>query len=338
MDLRNRAGAAIGAGLLAIVAVSGCSSSGNTASPGGSGAHTYNIGAIGGPAGDPFWTTMQCAASKEASAEGANLTWKAITTAFDNAGLQRDVDAMLLQHPDGLLLSPLTAAGPITTINNKNIPLVELNTPSTIKTYYQSFTSASGSEQLAGMGNLIAQNAGNTGQMAVLAPLSGVPLIDARYQPIVAALKKVAPNITVLPTQYDSLDTNKAAAIASGLLVSNPDLKAIYTTTGPEGAGAVAAVAAAHKTGKVLVYTFDGTPEAVTALKAGSVAAIVSQSPAVMGRRGVQSLIGYLNSHPKAAVGDTATPQDVEVPLLVLTKDNIDSPQAQDYVYSATCS
>jgi ribose transport system substrate-binding protein len=349
MAVAATAALALGATACSSASSSSSSSAGAASSAGSSAAASSTAATTGfklaGSAGlgsDPFWITLMCGGTAAAKAANSTITWHAEpSSSSGNAVEEQDIQAAGLDDPQGMVLSPIGTESytPILSqFDSKGVPVVEVNNPSTAANYYQAVVSPVSDPNVTAMAKLVANGAGGSGSVAVLAIVSGAPVIDARWQPLVAALKQLEPGLTVLPTQYDSADTNKAATIVSALLVAHPDLKAIWTTSGPEGEGAVEAVKAAGKEGKVLVYSFDATPDLVTALNQGSVAALLAQSPYLMGERAVQSLIDYLKSrNGSSSAPGTASQQQVVVPTMILTKANVGTAAAQQYLYKATC-
>jgi ribose transport system permease protein len=72
------------------------------------------------------------------------------------------------------------------------------------------------------------------------------------------------------------------------------------------------------KAGKsVKVVGFDGTPDGLTAVKAGTLAASVAQRPSELGKLAVQNAV-------KASNGEKVT-NPVKVPVEVVTKENVAS-------------
>ena len=119
----------------------------------------------------------------------------------------------------------------------------------------------------------------------------------------------------------------RANEVVSATIVGNPDLNVVYTVSGPEGQGAVAAVKAARKTGKIFVYSFDAVPLLQDALRDGTVpkgdALAVARIAGIAGAKRTPDLIPLC--HPLAihavtvdlAVSDTG----VEITAQVRTAD-----------------
>lgn len=348
---------ALTSAVAAVAMLAACSSSGGSSSSstsptaGGSSTSSANAGVkhyvLAGTAGassDAFFASVMCGGTKEAKAEGSTITWKPATTDGDAQSDQADFDAAKLLHPDGVVLMPQSSTGygqPQTDLMNSGVPVVIANAVISEKNYYQSYTSTTAADDpnVGKMGQLIATAMNNTGSIAVLGGIPGNAGVAARWKPMVAALKAQDPKVNVLATQYDSFDKQKATTIISSLIVAHPDMKAVYAINSTEGEGAIAAVNAAGKQSTIKVYTFDATPDIVSALRAGTVPALLAQAPGVMGADSVKAVIAYLNAHPgsKSAV-PVGSPQDVLVPTMILTKDNIDSAAAQGYIYSTKCS
>ena len=79
--------------------------------------------------------------------------------------------------------------------------------------------------------------------------------------------------------------------------------------------GAIEAIAAASKTGKIRVVGFDALDDAKKAIAAGTMDASVAQFPAEMGRVAVESAV-------KVMRGETL-PAEVKVKLELVTKDTL---------------
>jgi len=78
--------------------------------------------------------------------------------------------------------------------------------------------------------------------------------------------------------------------------------------------GAIEAIAAAGKTGKIRVLGFDAVDDARKALLAGTMEATVAQFPDEMGRIAVETAVKVLKGE--------AVPPDVTVRIGLVTKEN----------------
>jgi len=79
--------------------------------------------------------------------------------------------------------------------------------------------------------------------------------------------------------------------------------------------GAVEAIAAAGKTGRIKVVGFDALDDAKKAIAAGSMEASVAQFPAEMGRVAIESAVKVIHGEK--------LPDEIKVKLELVTKDNV---------------
>ena len=78
------------------------------------------------------------------------------------------------------------------------------------------------------------------------------------------------------------------------ILQSNPDVDGIFAINDPSALGAVAAIEAAGKAGKIKVIGFDGQPEAKQAIKDGKIYADAIQYPKKIGAMAIDAIADYL--------------------------------------------
>lgn len=327
MALRNRLTSAACA-LVVVVVGAAC---GGSPTPTGT---TINIAGIAANAQDPYWISVMCGGTKEAKAEGANLKWYAANTTSD-ADFQTNLNSAKLNNPDAYVMNPFTAATFSTQIadfmkGGTPVSTVTLITPAT---QYQYIHSANDVTPFA---EQVAKSIGGSGTVAIMAGSTSA-VIRLRYAGIVDYITKNMPNIKVLDVQYDGFDRNKTSTIVSSMIVAHPDLKLVYTTSGPEGEGAASAVQQANLQGKVNVFSFDATPNIVDALKRGVITGLIAQAPGKLGAGEVKSVIGYLKANPTKGPVTQAAEFDITVSVQLLTKANVDSASVQDYIYKSSC-
>jgi len=98
------------------------------------------------------------------------------------------------------------------------------------------------------------------------------------------------------------------------ILASNPDVPGVFCINDNEALGAVEALKAAGKVGKVMVVGFDANPDAATSILAGEMSATIAQAPANMGGYGLAWGLNALLGLKVAPLVDTGT--------TLVTKDN----------------
>jgi ribose transport system substrate-binding protein len=330
---KKRAQLVLGA-LLTAAVLSGCSRISRSKDAGGG----YRLVGVDAYNQDPWRATLECGAIRQAKAMGARFTWYSTAMDISSATEQANYNAAMLTKPDAILIAtfqPGTFSTQIKDLMQKGTPVIGLNgmiTPATERVLFVNSTNTS--EFVNYVAN---QMKGVSGSIGVLGGTAGVQESLLRWQPMIAQLKQVAPNLKALPTQYDDFNRTKASTAASAMIVANPDLKAIYAITGPEGEGAAAAVQQAGKAGQIKIYSYGANESEVAGLKRGIFTALYGQPALALGEEGVKAAISYLKSAKKGEPVPQLNPVVVNVPLKVLTKDNIDDPSSAQYLQKSTC-
>jgi ribose transport system substrate-binding protein len=107
-----------------------------------------------------------------------------------------------------------------------------------------------------------------------------------------------------------------ALAAAENLLTSRSDLTAVYATGEPALLGTVAAVKSQNASDRVKVFGWDLTAEAIGGIDAGFVAGVVQQDPRTEGYEAVKEV--------KALVGGAQAKKTIDVPVTIVTQENVD--------------
>jgi len=99
-------------------------------------------------------------------------------------------------------------------------------------------------------------------------------------------------------------------------MTANPDMTAIYATGEPQLVGAISAVTSQNMTGKVKVFGWDLTAQAIKGIDEGWIAAVVQQDPYKEGEAGVNTILALKK-------GDKVEP-NIDIPVTIVTKENVD--------------
>jgi len=289
---------------------------------------------------DPYWHSLKCGAQAAASALGASLTMEGPATA-DVPQEVSTMNSMAVTNPNAMFVAPYSPTAfiaPTQQEMRKGIPVISVDgslaKPVEYKTVHTSYAHVG---KLFFQAMSAAMHGKGTLGIVAFSPAKSDPIDGLRYSAGLPLLKKKYPNIKVLPVQYAAADTTKTATIVSAMIRANPDLTAIYTTNGPEGAGAASAIRATGKIGKIALVSFDATPEEVAGLKAGTFQELLSQSPFAEGYDAVAQLVAYLKAHPAGGPVTPAKAHFFATPLMVLTKANVNSALAMHFEYRTSC-
>jgi ribose transport system substrate-binding protein len=138
---------------------------------------------------------------------------------------------------------------------------------------------------------------------------------------------KASPGIQLVAHEYCLDNQEKAQAQVSAVLLKNQDLAGVFGVNVFSAQGAYRAIVNAGLTGAVKIATWDATEDLINALKKGEVDLVLAQKPAEIGSLAVEWGYKYLKE-------GTPIPDKKLVPgFFVFTKDNVNDPDAQQYIY-----
>ena len=129
--------------------------------------------------------------------------------------------------------------------------------------------------------------------------------------------------------QYDQDSASVAAQVTSAALQKDPDIVGIFATNLFSAEGAATAVRQAGKTGKVKIVGFDADPDQISALKDGTVQALIAQQPYQIGTDAVDQAVNALQGKP--------TTKKIGTKFAIITKANINSAASQAAIYKTSC-
>ena len=139
-------------------------------------------------------------------------------------------------------------------------------------------------------------------------------------------MKANHPNVTVLDTQFNDDDANKAASQEQSVYARNSDLAGIFGANLFSALGAANGVQQSGQTGKIRVVAFDAPTSIIDNLKSGLVDMAIAQHPAEIGYYGVVSAYAHLTGH--------SIPTTIGTGFTVITKDNYTDPKVAQFIYS----
>ena len=123
------------------------------------------------------------------------------------------------------------------------------------------------------------------------------------------------------------LDLQETAATqVSAALLKNPDLEGVFGVNVFSAQGAHQAVVTAGLEGAIKIATWDATETLIEALKRGEVDLILAQMPAEMGALCVEWGVKHLTEGAEI-------PRKVIPGFFVFTQENVNDPEAQQYIY-----
>jgi erythritol transport system substrate-binding protein len=126
------------------------------------------------------------------------------------------------------------------------------------------------------------------------------------------------PDLKQVAQETANWDQDEAFSKVETLLQRSKDVQGIIAGNDTMALGAVAAVDAAGLTGKVTVAGFDGSPDAVDAIKAGNLLATGLQPAVLISQLAVQQADSFIQT------GDTGADEKQSIDCVVINADNAD--------------
>ncbi len=291
----------------------------------------FRVVFIQGVIGDNFYITMDCGARAKAEALGNMELETQGPEQFDQSLQTPILNAVVQTQPDAIMMAPNDAQGmiaPIQAAIDAGVPVLCVDTTinSDIQLADVSTDNVEGG-RLAARG--LAEGIGGSGKVFVVKP--GVSTTDQREQGFAAELANF-PDIEYLGQEYCDNDANRAAAIVSARLQSDPDLAGIFGTNLFSAQGAAAGVREQGRTGEVQVVGFDAGPAQVQDLQSEVVDLLIAQHPGDIGEIAVQLLHDYLTT------GEPIEPKQYVTGATIVTRETIEDPDVARYLYLADCA
>jgi ribose transport system substrate-binding protein len=271
---------------------------------------------------NPFFIDMQKGAEEAAKKLGVNLIVQAAEREVDVEKQMQIIENLIQAKVAALCVTPSGSREIVPAIEKANragIPVVIVDTrvdPKTIAESTAKIATFIGSDNYEGgklAGEFIANRLGGKGKVAVLEGIPGHETGDSRLKGFREALK-ATPGIEIVASQTANWERDQGFNVFQNILQSHPDVQALFACSDLMALGAVEAIAAAKKTGQIVVVGFDALPEAREALQKGSMHATVAQFPAMMGALAVENAYRLLK-------GESVKDEFV-VPIKLITKEN----------------
>jgi ribose transport system substrate-binding protein len=273
-------------------------------------------------ANNPFFIEMQKGAEEEAKKLGVNLIVQAAEREVDVEKQMQIVENLIQTKIAALCVTPSGSREIVPAINkanSANIPVVIVDTRVDAKTLSDAkgkIATFIGSDNYEGgklAGERIAKQLGGKGKVAVLEGIPGHETGDSRLKGFRDALK-ATPGIEIVASQTANWERDQGFNVFQNILQSHPDVQAVFACSDLMALGALEAIAAAKKTGQIIVIGFDASDEARKAVLNGTMDATVAQSPATMGAMAVQNAYHLIKGEP--------VKEEMVVPIKLITKEN----------------
>ncbi len=265
------------------------------------------------------------------------------TSANGDANTQTNqVTDLIDQHVSALILNPINADAIVPIVkeaNKKGIPVFTLDRGAACGSCQVNFLETDnlalgkeGADFIAAQ--LKARYGTIKGNVVDLEGLLGTTAGDEREQGFAtefASLQKDYPGLKLIARQAADFDADKGFNITTQLLAADSQIDAIFNGNDDNAIGAIRAIRQADRfypignPKHIVIVGIDGTEQGLSAIRKGQMDATLSQNPLTMAKQSVAYVEAYLH-------GDKSKiPAHQYWPHLLLTKANIDSPEAKAY-------
>ncbi len=294
------------------------------------------IALVPGLTTDAFYITMHRGAQHAADALGVELLFQGAPDF--NPTLQVPVlDAVIARGPDAILIAPtdkVQLIEPLRRAHDAGIPVITVDTFIDDGQYQDG--SGDGDFPLSYiasdnvLGGRIAARAladaiGGNGTVYVSNVKPGISTTDQREEGFKLEMANY-PGITVLQTQFNDDDANKAASQLQAVVARNPNLGGVFGANLFSAVGAANGVRSIGKSGEIRVVAFDAPQSIVNDIGEGLVDMTIAQHPAEIGYYGVMSAYAHLTGQ--------SLPIAIGTGFTVIDANNMNDPDITKFIYS----
>jgi ribose transport system substrate-binding protein len=313
--------AAVAAGL----AVAGCTQAGAPA-PGASA--RPRVAFVLKTLNNPFFIEMQKGAREAADRLGVELVVQAAERELDVDKQMQIIENLIETRVGALCITPSGSREVVPAIakaNAASIPVVIVDTRVDAKAAQEAgirLDGFVGSDNYEGgrvAGEYLVQVTGGKAHVGLLEGIPGHETGDSRLKGFHDAVRG-APGVKVVASQTANWERDQGYNVFQNMLQANPHIDALFACSDLMALGAIEAIAAAGKTGRIRVIGFDAVDDARQAIAAGTMLASVAQFPGEMGRIAVEDAVALVR-------GGARPPAERKVRIELVTKSSLEAGQ-----------
>jgi ribose transport system substrate-binding protein len=270
----------------------------------------------------PFFIEMQRGAQAEADRLGVTLVVQAAEREVDVDKQMQIIENLIQTRVGALAITPSGSKEIVPAIakaNQAGIPVVIVDTrvdPAAAKEAGIKIETFVGSDNYEGgkvAGQHLVEISGGKAKVALLEGIPGHETGDSRLRGFRDAVK-AHPGIQVVASQTANWERDQGFNVFQNMLQAHPEIDTLFACNDMMALGALEAIQAAGRTGKLRVIGFDAVDDARKAMTAGTMVASVAQFPADMGRLAVESAVALIRGQKP--------PPEHQVRIELVTKAN----------------
>ena len=244
----------------------------------------------------PFFIEMQTGAKAAADRLGMDLVVQAAEREVDVEKQMQIVENLIQTGIKALLITPSGSREIIPVLAKAQaagIPIIVVDTrldPAAAAAASVKVASFIGSDNYEGgraAGAELVLISDGKANAAVLEGIPGHDTGDSRLRGFKDAIKD-SPGVKLLASQTANWERDQGFTVFQNMLQAHPSIDAVFACNDMMALGAIEAIAAAGKAGKIKVIGFDAVDDARKAIETGTMVASVAQFPGEMGRMAVE--------------------------------------------------
>jgi ribose transport system substrate-binding protein len=266
---------------------------------------------------NPFYVAqkegIEAEAAKHPEADVSVSAGRSRTSADQVVSLIEDataqgVDAIAVNGSDTKPLIPV-----LSRVIEQDIPLVLFDAPADeLDGKYAGYVGTDNAAGGRAAGEWLREQLPDGGDVGLIVCVAGHPVTQARVDGFKEGAGEGFKAVSTLDAECDRA---KARKVAEDILAAHPDVDAVFSTSDTQTLGALPAFKAANA--DPLIISFDAQPEAVDAIKAGTLDATAGWSATELGAEAFKSALA-------AAKGEQVETKKM-IPTTVVDKTNADS-------------
>src|SRR3954462_1627327 len=269
-------------------------------------AETQKVALVLKTLNSPFFIDMQKGAREAARRLGVDLTVQAAEREVDVDKQMQIIENLIQTGVKVLCVTPSGSkeiAPAIAKANQAGIKVVVVDTrvdAQAAKDAGIHVDTYIGSDNYEGgkmAGRYLVQATGGKATVGVLEGIPGHETGDQRLRGFKDAVKDTS-GIKIVASQTANWERDQGFTVFQNMLEAHPEIDAVFSCNDMMALGAVEAIAAKGRTGKIKVVGYDAVEDAKKAIAEGAMLGSVAQFPSEMGRVGVESAAKLLKGEP----------------------------------------
>jgi ribose transport system substrate-binding protein len=258
---------------------------------------------------NPFFIDMQKGAEDAAGRLGVRLVVQSPEREIDVEKQMQIVENLVETGIAALCIAPASSKGIVPALAKANaarIPIVVVDDEVDAEAardagvHTESYVGSDNVEGGRLAGRRLVEASGGRAKVAVLEGIPGHETGDSRLRGFREAIQG-ASGISVVSSQTANWERDQGFTVFQNMLQAHPEIDSVFACNDMMALGAVEAIAAAGRTGKIRVIGFDAVDDARKAIDAGTMDASIAQFPSEMGRIAVETAVKLVRGEKVAS-------------------------------------